>query len=241
MVQVEGLHRASLSYETLICGGKRIKSVVLHITRLLPGVSGVVQGQLQAGSVLFMGPICSGKTTMLRDVAAYFSLTHQVAVADFTGEFQGAIGALCVAHQPGQDPLQLLSLLLCQHSPEIIIAEFGSLAYVVAAAKMCADSGVRLLCSARGSLDGLIDFFLQASFESHVPACSSFPLDAVVVLRREMDYYQLYPNAKATACSMVQGWRPWCEQHQATQSKDLWVFWGPKQTLHHERSLAPRA
>eukprot|EP00439_Symbiodinium_sp_Y106_P002925 s1392_g1.t1 len=86
MRAVEGsLHRVSVGYSTR----KQIDSISLHVGRLLPGISAAVQKQLTSGSSVFLGPTCSGKTTVLRDAAA----SSSVMVVDFLGELhQGGLG-----------------------------------------------------------------------------------------------------------------------------------------------------
>ncbi|CAE7248520.1 unnamed protein product [Symbiodinium pilosum] len=81
------LHRASLGYQ-----GSSLDSVVLHVTRLLPGVSQPIHQQthLHQGSVLLLGPISSGKTTILRDLVASLTLQHQVVLVDFMAELHAS-------------------------------------------------------------------------------------------------------------------------------------------------------
>ncbi|CAE7465445.1 ML4, partial [Symbiodinium microadriaticum] len=90
MRAVEGsLHRVSVGYSAR----KQIDSISLHVGRLLPGISAAVQKQLTSGSSIFLGPTCSGKTTVLRDAAASLSLSSSVMVVDFLGELhQGGLG-----------------------------------------------------------------------------------------------------------------------------------------------------
>ncbi|CAE7942977.1 unnamed protein product, partial [Symbiodinium necroappetens] len=64
-------HRASLCYH-----GTSLDALVLHVTRLLPGVSEPIQ-QLSLGSLLLLGPASSGKTTVLRDLISTLSSRYQ--------------------------------------------------------------------------------------------------------------------------------------------------------------------
>ncbi|CAE7819882.1 Ank2 [Symbiodinium sp. KB8] len=144
MRAVEGsLHRVSVGYSAR----KQIDSISLHVGRLLPGISAAVQKQLTSGSSIFLGPTCSGKTTVLRDAAASLSLSSSVMVVDFLGELhQGGLGlARHIVNVDAANPADFIGQVIQEHRPEVLVAEFPQPTAALLAGRRCSDAGIRFL------------------------------------------------------------------------------------------------
>lgn len=212
------LHRGSLCYV-----GTRLDSVVLHLTRLLPGVTQPIRPSLLArvGSVLLLGPSSCGKTTALRDAATVLCESSQVVVIDFLAELSAwsFCRARTVTPEEPKDPLASVRKVIQEQCPEVLIAEFVDGDVCVQCAQLCFDAGVRLVASLRHSLGGMVESFLR--FDNGLPGCLTFPFSTVVLLSRQLDAWYIYSPAGQAVCSMAAGRRKPCSLHHAPNSPSL--------------------
>ena len=181
-----GIHRVSIGYSVQ----QHINSVSFHLGRLLPGISDPVRKFLDSGSCVFLGPSRSGKTTVIRDVAASLSNSCQVVVVDFFDELhQGGLGlARHIVSPSAMDTSQVIMQVSREHGPDVIVAEFGQPAEAIAAARVCGGSGQRLICSVPCALNVLLESFFMSGYGAYVYPCISFPFRSAVMLRQELDY-----------------------------------------------------
>lgn len=210
------LHRASFGY---CCSS--LDSVVLHVTRLLPGVSSAIQPQRLQDSVLLLGSSSSGKSTVLRDLVSSLTFKYQVVIVDFMAELSacGFHPARTVVPAESSAPVAFVQKVIQEQCPEVLVAEFLDAAVAIQCAKLCNGAGIQLVASLRGSLADLVDSFL--SFDKGVPACYSFPFVTVVALNRNLDALRIFSPFGATACAMVAGRRPCCLAHHVPNSPSL--------------------
>ncbi|CAE7879534.1 SPD1 [Symbiodinium microadriaticum] len=185
------LHRASFVYR-----GQELDAVNLHVSRLLPGLSNAIAPQLSSGSLLFLGPATSGKTSSLREAAASLAHTYQVVLLDFHEELpSGDFDRIRSPVPSDSDPVAAVDRAIAEQSPEVIAAEFADVAAALQSAQLCSEAGVRLLCTLRGTVGGLTAAFARSS----VPGSGTFPFDTVVVLRRQLDTWHVYAKSGATS------------------------------------------
>lgn len=185
------LHRASFVYR-----GQELDAVNLHVSRLLPGLSNAIAPQLSSGSLLFLGPATSGKTSSLREAAASLAHTYQVVLLDFHEELpSGDFDRIRSPVPSDSDPVAAVDRAIAEQSPEVIAAEFADVAAALQSAQLCSEAGVRLLCTLRGTVGGLTAAFTRSS----VPGSGTFPFDTVVVLRRQLDTWHVYAKSGATS------------------------------------------
>ncbi|CAE6970434.1 unnamed protein product [Symbiodinium sp. CCMP2592] len=186
------LHRASFVYR-----GQELDAVNLHVTRLLPGLTLAIAPQLSSGSLLFLGPATSGKTSSLREAAASLSHTYQVVILDFHEELPSDDFDCVRSPVPlDSDPVAAVDRAIAEQSPEVIAAEFADVDAALQSAQLCSEAGVRLLCTLRGTIGGLT----AALARSSVPGGGTCPFDAVVVLRRQLDTWHVYAKSGAASC-----------------------------------------
>ncbi|CAE7760394.1 unnamed protein product [Symbiodinium sp. CCMP2456] len=184
------LHRASFVYR-----GQELDAVNLHVSRLLPGLSNAVAPQLSSGSLLFLGPATSGKTSSLREAAASLAHTYQVVILDFHEELHsGDFDCVRSLVPLDSDAVAAVDRAIAEQSPEVIAAEFADVAAALQSAQLCSEAGVRLLCTLRGTVGGLTAAFARSS----VPGSGTFPFDTVVVLRRQLDTWHVYAKSGAS-------------------------------------------
>lgn len=99
-ITIKGGHRVGICgtaiYNKNIENIKDITSLNFRIARSIPGISDTVLKNVNAGfsGILIVGAPCSGKTTLLRDIArnlsiGKFSSAKKVVVIDERGEFSG--------------------------------------------------------------------------------------------------------------------------------------------------------
>ncbi|CAE6970429.1 unnamed protein product [Symbiodinium sp. CCMP2592] len=209
-------HRASLCYH-----GTSLDTLVLHVTRLLPGVSEPIH-HLALGSLLLLGPASCGKTTVLRDLISTLSLRYQVVVVDPLAELSSYGFRYARALLPSEECDNMASFLqrvISEHSPEVVVAEFIDGDAALKCAQLCYDAGVRLVCSLRQSFPGLLEAFLRC--QTGLFGCCAFPFATVVALRRELDMWQVYSPAGAVVCAMSAGRRARCPKHHFPNSPAL--------------------
>ncbi|CAE8654460.1 unnamed protein product, partial [Polarella glacialis] len=178
-------------------------------------------------SVIFLGPVSSGKTSILRDAAAALSSKAQVIVVDFLLELGGDSNARHLGKAgrclPPIDahPLAAITQAIEEHMPEIVIAEFAHPIDALCAGKLCREAGVRLICSVRCSMDGLAESFVCSGHSwpdgkkaAPAPTCRSFPFDAAVLLfRHDLNLWQVLPDARAAVCCLQIGHMAPCLRH----------------------------
>ena len=162
-VTFRGGHRAGICGSAVLSDGKvsnvtDITSINIRIAREHRGCAEGIFPEIakSSGGVLLCGEPCSGKTTMLRDLARLFSVREGAAVSliDERGEL-----AACAMGEPQNDVglcdvfdgyprAEAMSCALRCMSPQIIICdEIGGDADA-AAVEQCAGSGVRLIATA---------------------------------------------------------------------------------------------
>ncbi|CAE8582063.1 unnamed protein product [Polarella glacialis] len=217
------LHRASFCHDP----AGQISRITLHIARRLAGACRMALELLISRSVIFLGPVSSGKTSILRDAAAALSRTAQVIVVDFLLELGCHPNARHLGNAgrclPPIDahPLEAITQAIEEHMPEIIIAEFANPIDALCAGKLCHEAGVRLICSVRCSMDGLAESFVCSGHSwpdgkkvAPAPTCRSFPFDAAVLLsRHDLNLWQVLPDARAAVCCLQIGHMAPCLRH----------------------------
>lgn len=227
MVQIpNSWHRLSCSYR-----GGELDVLVLHLTRILPGIALPVAQQAKTGSSLFLGPACSGKSTVLRDVAVGLSKTEQVVYINFWNELGAGLLGLARVVTPGdkEECLEFLDRVIMQHSPEVIVAEFLDASAALWAARRCTESAVRLVASLRGSMQTLLEEALVGMNRAAMPGCVYFPFNHLILLRRELDYWNVDQQVGATVCRMARGRCPACPHQSQVQHQPLQVKLKPLQ------------
>ena len=84
-----GLCGTALYDNEKISGIKDVSSLNIRIPHEIFGSSEKIIPFLEHGNILIVGPPCSGKTTVLRDVARKYSLNHHTVIIDERGELAG--------------------------------------------------------------------------------------------------------------------------------------------------------
>ena len=222
-----GIHRVSIGYSVQ----QHINSISFHLGRLLPGISDPVRKFLDSGSCVFLGPSRSGKTTVMRDVASSLSKSCQVVVVDFFDELhQGGLGlAGHIVSPSATDTSHVITQVSHEHSPDVIVAEFSQPAEAIAAARVCGGSGQRLICSVPCALNALVESFFMTGYGAYVYPCISFPFRSAIMLRQELDFWQIYEKVQATVCAM--SWSTACPEHRAPRQEILFPTFIPLKPL----------
>lgn len=133
---------------------QNVTALCVRLPRHVAGCAAHLQGLvLSAGypsSTLLVGPPSSGKTTLLRDLAAGLAARHRVAVVDERGELAGVCGL------PGCDVLRgypkavgIRQAVRCLAPEVVIFDELGDEAEARAVAA-CAHAGVAVVASLHG-------------------------------------------------------------------------------------------
>lgn len=164
-VTVSGGHRAGLCGEAVISGGniiniKNISSINLRISREVKGcAAGLWSGMKNKNGVLICGEPCSGKTTVLRDLARYISIKENKSVslidergelaASVNGENQNDVG-LCDVFTSYPKSAAVEQALRTMSPGYIICDEIGSDSDL-AAIKSCLNSGVTVIAAMHAS------------------------------------------------------------------------------------------
>ena len=159
-ITVDGGHRAGICGTAVTDSGKitnvrRITSINLRIAREHRECARPLYEKFAdaSGGLLICGAPCSGKTTVLRDLARLLSFDYSVSLIDERGElagctngaFQNDIG-LCDVFD-GYPKAEAMLQALRSMSPRVIMCdEIGGEADV-AALKQCVNSGVRVIAT----------------------------------------------------------------------------------------------
>lgn len=180
----------------------------IHIGRSLLISSPIAREVLSTGSVGFVGPSSSGKTTVLRAAAAALSMQEQVLVVDFRSELVGVavdareIGlehAAYLVPPPGSEEEDAIQRAIEDHAPEVVVAEFTLLTSALRAAKRCTEAGVRLVCSLRCTMQGLARCLDEGARED-------FPFASLTELsRKQLDSWRVYRAAAAAVGARAPG------------------------------------
>ncbi|OLQ11901.1 Ankyrin-2 [Symbiodinium microadriaticum] len=149
--------------------------------------------------------------------------SSSVMVVDFLGELhQGGLGlARHIVNVDAANPADFIGQVIQEHRPEVLVAEFPQPTAALLAGRRCSDAGIRLICSAPCLLNALVEAFVMAGFGAAVPSCVSFPFHSVITLRRELDQWQLYEDARSTACTMTAFWGMGCPTHHTASTDPL--------------------
>jgi len=165
-ISVAGGHRAGVCGTAVVKDGKvtavrDIKSICLRIARHFDGCSREIGRELfREGlcSAIVAGTPCSGKTTLLRDLAAtlaggIYGRKYNIAVVDERGELSMGMSEeynllkhcdVLRGYPKADGIIQAIRSL----SPDVVICDEIGSAEDIAAIQSGADSGVRLICSA---------------------------------------------------------------------------------------------
>lgn len=161
-VTLAGGHRAGLCGTAVTEGGRvvnvnRITSVNLRVTRSFEGCALPLLRRVRCrDGLLLCGEPCSGKTTLLRDIARYISLNeyYNVSVIDERGELMGKTvnGAaqndlgFCDVFDGYPKPEGIMQAIRSMSPDMIVCDELGSVEDVEAL-RLCATSGVRVIAT----------------------------------------------------------------------------------------------
>lgn len=157
-VTLEGGHRLGIcGFGVLGSSGvqslKAPSSVLLRIAGAHPGCAAALSGQL-TGSALILGPPCSGKTTLLRDLIRLLSDHHgqRVGLADERGEVSATVDGIPQLPIGARTdvlvniPKALAALMLLRTmNPQWIAMDEITAPEDVEAVERCAYCGVKLL------------------------------------------------------------------------------------------------
>merc|ERR1712216_446043 len=231
----DSLHRLSLIYPPR--GGEPC-GVTLRIGRSLIGVCSYVEDLLadDQRSILLLGPIGCGKTTVLRDIVR--SLAERgarTAVIDTTGELGGAgtlanpgIGrAWRVGAARGATVLRSIESACESHSPQVIVIDRMEMEAAIAAGKYCREAGIRFICAVRGCLSSAVRSLLDKS-ENGMISGSAFRQDVAIntlvelpPLCRGQRAWRIVRNTRNAMDSLMEGRPIACQQ----RARDPFVCW----------------
>lgn len=105
---------------------------------------------------------------------------------------------------------------------QVIIAEFSDTYEALQAGRVCEEAGVRLLCSVRSKLCFLVEAFVhvyKGPRNARDLACSTFPFASAVVLSRQVEEWEVYPDAPAEVCRMGEARLPRCALHHSAATE----------------------
>lgn len=188
------LHRAAVvSWPT---GG--VRSLSIRLGRLAKNSSLVLKDACQR-PLLLLGPTGSGKTTMLRDLAASL-LIHDHAVAiDAVGDLFGPgafhAGPLhCLLPPRDARLLEVVENALADLAPQVLVVNFSSLSALLDVAAACAASGVVLIAAC------------CSSFQHAAQLCGKqrFSFQTVAELIRP-GHLRVFHDAEQKAAALLQG------------------------------------
>ena len=162
-VTLRGGHRAGICGTAVTDGGavsnvRDITSINIRIAREHRGCADAIYRAVRydSGGVLLCGAPCSGKTTVLRDLARLFSTADNASVSliDERGEL-AAVTAGAVQNDVGMCDIfdgypkaQAMEQALRSMSPRLIICDEIGGESDVRAVRQCVNSGVRLIATA---------------------------------------------------------------------------------------------
>jgi stage III sporulation protein SpoIIIAA len=140
--------------------------LTLRVGRSVRGNAAMILDVLlgSSKSVLFLGPPCTGKTTIVREAARLLAETCNVCVVDTSNEIagDGAVPHSCIGHARRMmvPSLHMQSDVMIQcvqnHSPHTMVIDEIGRPREVDAARTVKQRGVRLVASAHGSLRSLL-------------------------------------------------------------------------------------
>lgn len=160
-VTVAGGHRAGICGTAVVNGGKitnikNISSINLRISREVKGCADELFGRVNTGGgVLICGEPCSGKTTILRDLARIISIKENkpVSLIDERGELAASVGGenqndvgLCDVFTSYPKRAAVEQALRCMSPQYIICDEIGGEGDLEAV-KSCLYSGVSVIAA----------------------------------------------------------------------------------------------
>ncbi len=161
-VTVAGGHRAGICGTAVTERGRvvnvrGITSVNLRVTREFEGCARTLLDHVRASDgLLICGEPCSGKTTLLRDIARYISLNkyYNVSVIDERGELMGKTvnGAaqnelgFCDVYDGYPKP-EGIAQAIRSMSPDVVVCDEIGSSEDVEALRLCASSGVRVVAT----------------------------------------------------------------------------------------------
>ena len=122
---------------------------------------------------------------------------------------------------------------------QVIITEFSDTYEALQAGRVCEEAGVRLLCSVRSKLGFLVEAFVhvyKGPRNARDLACSTFPFASAVVLSRQVEEWEVYPDAPAEVCRMGEARLPRCALHHSAATESTAVPWQGFGVNRKERS-----
>lgn len=163
-VTLKGGHRVGIcgtavSRDGALVNVRSISSLNIRIAREHKGCSGELLEKTRgiSGGILICGPPCSGKTTVLRDLARTLSYKNRVSLIDGRGELAAACGGvfqndvgMCDVFD-GYPKDVAMEQALRSMSPQIIICDELGSETDVRAAENALNCGVRLIATAHAA------------------------------------------------------------------------------------------
>lgn len=199
-----------------------VDSITFHLAQPLVACSLAFSSVLQnSETTIFLGQSACGKTSILRDAAKRMSEKFQVVVVDYSEDLGGLIpgpsehlGSARRLVPSLVDQAEVIDRVITEQCPEVVVAEFSTPEVAVAAAYLCCDAGVRLVCSLRTSLQQLVEAFHRRDPCPQLLACMTFPFKSIIILSRyRFDSCQIFSDGPGTACCFSRMRRAPCAKH----------------------------
>ncbi len=137
-----------------------IVGLTVRVGRAVEGAAEFIRDVIEGGSVLFVGPPASGKTTILRDACRILSarLGPKVVIVDTSNEIGGdgkvphpAIGMARRIQVPDpREQARILMQAVANHGPEVVVIDEIGFYGDVEAVLTVARRGVRMLATVHG-------------------------------------------------------------------------------------------